>query len=244
MRLEVSLRALLLLAAPAAAGAVAVWSPGSADASRCGAGAYGSQGYAYAGHQSATAARGVRATITTLADPAVREGHVAGWIGVGGPGAGPAGEDLWLQAGIASLPGAAPLLYVEVAPTGRKPLFRAIRSGVRPGERHRLAVVELAGRRDWWRVWVDGRPVTKPIELPGSSKRWKPIATAESWSGGAPACNGFGFRFEGVSVARRPGAAWQRFVPGYRFQDQSLSLRELRAGPPRGPFAFEAVSSA
>ena len=42
---------------------------------------------------------GVRATITALRQPSVSAGHAAGWIGVGGPGAGPNGETMWLQTG-------------------------------------------------------------------------------------------------------------------------------------------------
>ena len=48
----------------------------------------------------------------------------------------------------------------------------------------------------------DGQPVTDPIVLPGSHKRWQPIATAESWNGGVATCNGFRFRFERVGVAQ------------------------------------------
>jgi len=47
----------------------------------------------------------VRATITALRQPSVSAGHAAGWIGVGGPGAGPNGEAMWLQTGVAALPG-------------------------------------------------------------------------------------------------------------------------------------------
>lgn len=250
MRLQASLFLALLSVLTLAVG---VSGPGAtAGSARCGSGTHGSQGYAYAGHQSTSVAHGVRATIAAIGTPAVQEGHVAGWVGVGGPASGPNGEDQWLQAGIASLPRTAPLLYVEITRAGAEPVFRALRFDVEPGERHEIAVLELAGRPGWWRVWVDGVPVTKPISLPGSSKRWKPIATAESWDGGRAVCNGFAFRFEGVSVARAPGGSWQPFVPGYRFRDRGFALRQLR---PAGPgertlardslraFAFEAASA-
>lgn len=248
-------RALLLLPAvlAAAIGASTLSAGASATPTRCSSGTHGSPGYAYAGHQASATGHGVRATITALRAPTVRNGHVAGWVGVGGPGSGPNGEDQWLQAGIASLPGTAPLLYAEIARAGAEPVFRALRYGVRPGERHRLAVMEIAARPGWWRVWLDGAPVTKPIELRGSSGRLKPIVTAESWNGDSPVCNGFAFRFEHVGLAASAGGSWRAFVPGYRFQDAGLGLRQLRPAPPGTrtlaadtvrPFAFEAVSRA
>ncbi len=245
------LRALLVLVGVlAAASGVAVSGlDAAANAARCGSGA---QGYSYAGHQSRTVAHGVRATIVALRAPTVTAGHVAGWVGLGGPGSGPNGEDQWLQAGIASLPGSAPLLYVEITRAGSGPVFRPIRFDVQAGEPHRIAVSELAGRPSWWRVLVDGRPVTKPISLPGSSGRWKPIATAESWNGGRAVCNGFAFRFEQVGVAARSGGTWRQFVPGYRFLDRGFALRQLHptADGPGAlardrvlPFAFDAVAA-
>lgn len=248
-------RAFLLLPAvlAAAIGASSLSTGASATSARCGSGASGPPGYAYAGHRAKAAGHGVRATITVLRAPTVRNGHVAGWVGVGGPGSGPNGEDQWLQAGIASLPGMSPLLYVEIARAGAEPVFRPLRLDVRPGERHRLAVVEIAARPGWWRVSVDDRPVTRPIRLAGSSEGWQPIATAESWNGDRPVCNGFAFRFEQVGVATSAGGPWQAFVPGYRFQDAGLGLRQLRPAPARArtpagnslrPFAFEAVGRA
>ena len=55
---------------------------------------------------------------------------------------------------------------------------------VQVGESHRLAVLEMNRRPGVWRVWVDGKPATDPVVLPGSHRIWKPIATAESWNGG------------------------------------------------------------
>ena len=64
--------------------------------------ACGAQDYAYAGLQSAGKAHGIAATITALTTPTVDDGHVAGWIGVGGVDAGPGGAAEWLQVGYAS----------------------------------------------------------------------------------------------------------------------------------------------
>jgi hypothetical protein len=100
--------------------------------------------------------------------------------------------------------------------------------------------------------------VTNPIFLRGSSLRWAPIATAESWNGGHGACNRFSFRFEHVSVSRSPGGSWLAFKPGYKFLDSGYSVRTLAggtsneklrtlsgagAGAAPAPYAFLASSS-
>lgn len=253
---RVSVRGLLALATAAAAAAALPASalPASAGAGSpaCGSGSYGSPGYAYAGHQASALGRGVRATIAPLAPPDVSAGHVAAWVGVGGPGQGANGTSQWLQAGIAALPGTAPMLYVEITRPGGAPRFVLLRQDVRVGERHTLQVLELPGRPGWWSVSVDGRAVIRPVHLPGSSGRWRPIATSESWNGGRAVCNGFSFRFERVQVAGAGGGSWRPFAPGARFQDRGLALREvptatpsrrtLAAGGP-APYAFEASSS-
>ncbi len=222
---------------------------GAAD---CGSGSHGSTGYAYAGLQSGQVGSGVRATIAALRQPSVSAGHAAGWIGVGGPGAGPNGETMWLQTGVAALPGTPLMVYAEITRPGRTPSFLPLRENVAVGESHRLAVLEMNGRPGTWRVWLDGRPVTDPVVLPGSHRRWEPLATAESWNGGVATCNGFGFRFERVGVARSLGGSWQPFVPGYTFRDRGYVVRQLSPAP-RGhrtlsagsleAYAFDALSA-
>jgi hypothetical protein len=243
-----------LLALVAAASLAAAAQPGAhaAPAAGCGSGAHGKAGYGYAGHQSARPGHGIRATVTPLAAPAVGAGHVAGWVGVGGRGEGPGGSDQWLQVGLASVPGAPLLLYVEVTRPGREPVFRLVDEGAAAGEPRRLAVLELAGRPGWWRAWADGRPVTPPVHLPGSSGRLRPIATAESWDGGSGGCNAFAFRFEDVAVAAAGGGSWRAFLPGHRFLDAGFRLRRLApagraaaralAARPLRPYAFLAAS--
>jgi hypothetical protein len=212
-------------------------------------------GYTYAGHQSSHRGHGVRATITATRAPGVGAGHVAGWVGVGGPGQGADGEDAWIQAGIASVPGVDAFLYAEVTRDSREPEFILIAEGVGVGESHRVAVLEVSRRPGWWRVWVDGNPMTEPIRLRGSSGRWAPIATAESWNAGTPSCNTFGFRFERVSVSYGGGGSWRPFVPGHRFLDGPNMLRDLAAAPAESgvyrrtlagtnvlPYAFVAAS--
>jgi hypothetical protein len=209
--------------------------PGTAASSRC-AGASGN-GYTYAGHQAAHRGHGVRATITPVRLPLVAAGHVAAWVGVGGPGQGPNGEDSWIQAGIARVAGAPPFVYAEVTRGGR-PDLRLFEGAVTVGASHSVAVLELGRRPGWWRVWLDGEAVTEPIRLRGSSGRWAPIATAEAWNGGQASCNAFAFRFERVSVAFGRGGSWRPLVPGHDFLDRGYRLRRLAEAPAkRGTYA-------
>jgi hypothetical protein len=205
-------------------------SKANAGAAACGVDAAGNGGYTYAGHQAVNAAHGVRATISQVRAPEVAAGHVAGWIGVGGPGQGVNGTDEWIQVGLASVPGDAPFLYAEITRPGRAPSFQLVEQDVQLGASRRVAVLEMSGRPNWWRVWVDGDPVTQPVFLRGSSLRWSPIATAESWNGGQGACNNFSFRFERVSVSQSLGGSWLAFKPGYKFLDSGYSVHTLAGG--------------
>jgi hypothetical protein len=213
------------LAATALATVVVTWAApfqtsAEASAAGCGSGSHGSAGYAYAGFESSKVSSGVRATIAPLRAPSVKAGHAAAWIGVGGKSAGPSGETMWLQTGIAALPNTPPMVYAEITRAGRDPVFVPLLENVQVGDRHRLAVLEMNRRPGVWRVWVDGKPATDPIVLEGSHRLWKPIATAESWNGGVTTCNGFGFRFERVGVARSLGGSWRTFQPGFTFEDR------------------------
>lgn len=215
----------------------------SAGSSACAAAATRDGGYAYAGHQSTHRGHGVRATITLLREPGVQSGHVAGWVGLGGPGQGASGGDAWIQAGIASMPGMPPFVYAEITREGRDPEFVLVEQGVPVGRSHRLAVLEMSGRPGWWRVWLDGQAVTEPVSLPGSSGRWAPIATAETWNAGTGACNSFGFRFERVSVSYGGGGSWRPFVSGYRFLDGTYRLRNLASAPAESGVYQRALAS-
>jgi hypothetical protein len=230
--LLVLLVAALVLSALAGASKSATAAP-----SRCGADVAGNGGYTYAGHQATRAGHGVRATISAVRTPEVAGGHVAGWVGLGGPGQGRNGEDMWIQVGLASMPELGTMLYAEVMRPGRSPQFILLEEDVPVGASHRLAVLEMSKRPERWRVWVDGVPVTKPIHLPGSAERWAPIATAESWNGGQVACNRFAFRFERVSVSHGRGGSWFAFRPGYHFRDGNYRLRQLAAAPSADRFA-------
>jgi hypothetical protein len=225
----------------------------AAGASTCGSGANGSAGYAYAGFQATGVSSGVRATITALLAPTVQAGHAAAWVGVGGKQSGANGETVWLQTGVAALPNTPAMVYAEITRAGSDPVFLPLLQDVQVGERHRLAVLEMNRRPGVWRVWVDGKPATDPVVLPGSHRVWKPIATAESWNGGVATCNSFAFRFERVGIARSLGGSWQAFAPGYTFQDRGYVVRQLRpvhagrrtlSSDPIQAYAFDAASAA
>ena len=187
----------------------------------------GKAGYSYAGFRSANRAHGVRATLVALAAPRVSDGHVAAWIGVGGVGEGPNGSDQWLQVGLAAFNGTASRLYFEVTTGGAAPRYHEIDSEVSPGERSRVAVLEMSKRPNWWRVWLNGKAVSAPIHMPGSSGRFHPIATAETWDGGVRGCNRFSYRFGNLGVASSRGGCWSSFVRAQQFLDHGYRVTNV-----------------
>jgi hypothetical protein len=214
-------RPLALAATLACACAAALVSPPEAAALEpCG----NKAGYAYAGFQSAHRGHGVRATLVSLGSPKVRNGHVAAWVGVGGQGQGPNGSNQWLQVGLNAFNGTGTNLYYEVTTGGAAPRYHEIAADVSPAKRHRVAVLEMAKRPNWWRVWVNGKAVSRPIHMPGSSGRFQPIATAETWNGGSRVCNGFSYKFDGLAVAAGRGGSWKRFVQAHRFEDRGYRV--------------------
>ena len=183
----------------------------------------GPSGYAYAGVQSLRNGHGISARLTALATPAVESGHVAGWVGLGAPGEGPGGTDEWIQVGLNGLPGSGNTLYYEVTRPHAGTRYVEVARDVPTGRELKIAVLEVAGARDRWRVWVDGRAVSPAIELAGSHGRLTPMAMGESWDGGRPSCNRFAYRYNDVSLATTPGGAWKPVGdtsviqdPGYR----------------------------
>jgi hypothetical protein len=200
-------------------------------------------GYAYAGLQATGRAYGVTADLSLVRSPAVSRGHVAAWIGVGALGEGPNGADEWLQIGLNRVAGDTDKLYYEVAqPWGKR--YVELASDVPANRRFHVAVLEVHGWRSVWRVWVDGRPVSKPIWLPASHGALTPMAIAESWDDGTAACNEYAYSFRGISLAERPGGTWaplprrDTYVmedPGYRIVRQTangfVATGTGRAGP-------------
>jgi hypothetical protein len=190
----------------------------------------GRAGYSYAGFQALSPARGVRAELVALGRPHVENGHVAAWVGVGGPGQGAGGSDAWIQVGLSAFRGTGSRLYYETNRPGVGPRYTEVRSEVPAGARVRMGVVEMVRRPGWWRVWVDGRPVSDPVYLPGSTGRWRPIATAETWDGGSRVCNLFAYSFNRVSVAPDRRHGWRRFAAGHRFQDPGYRVLTRQRG--------------
>lgn len=194
--------------------------------------ACGSDGYSYAGLGTSGPSFGISATVTSVADFDVLHGHVAGWVGVGGPGEGPGGSDEWLQVGLSRFPGAAGSgPYYEVALPHRYPTYHQLGGNLPAGNTVRVAVLEIYGHPNWWRVWLNRRAVSQPIRLPDSHDRWGPIATAESWDGGTGgACNGFLYRFHHLQVAHASGGGWRPLAGGYPIRSSATRIRRSRRG--------------
>ena len=86
-------------------------------------------------------------------------------------------------------------------------------------------------RDDWWRVWVDGQPVSPPIHLPGSHAAWYPQAVAENWNGGTGACNTYSYRFTNVRSRTRTAACGARSSQSYTFQDPGYHVVPISTTP-------------
>jgi hypothetical protein len=188
--------------------------------------ACGNGGYTYAGISSSSRAYGIGAVITPLPAFNVLSGHVAGWVGVGGPRQGPGGTDEWLQVGFSGFPQlTGNNIYYELMLPNGVPRYHQVAANLPVGKPARVAVLEMHKRPNVWRVWVNGEPASQPIRLPGSHGRWAPIATAESWDGGTGgSCNGFLYSFHQVSIARAPGGGWQPLAGGYTISSPSTRI--------------------
>jgi hypothetical protein len=190
---------------------VAVFATTAALAAVPAAFACGSNGYTYAGLASPSKTHGVGARLTAIGASSVANGHIAGWVGVGGPGQGPNGKDEWIQVGFSGFAGSPNSdLYYEVTRAGSAPRYVEVAHSLPPGSSRRVAVLEVSGRPNAWRVWVNGKPVSKAIYLPQSHGAWRGIATAESWTNtGVKACNTFGYRFDHIQIAEQAGGSWR-----------------------------------
>jgi len=195
---------------------------GAARASAC-----GSNGYAYAGIGATQPAFGISATLSSVDAFTLLHGHVAGWVGVGGPGQGPGGTDEWLQIGLSAFPGVPGSdIYYELAEPSQGPVYHQIAGNVPAEKQIKVAVVEMQNRRNWWRVWLNGHAASKPIRLPDSHDRWSPIASAESWDGGTGgACNTFLYHFRRIRIAHAPGGGWHKLSRGYPIRSAPTRIR-------------------
>jgi hypothetical protein len=230
-------KSLRLLIATATVATVALGA--AAGALACG----NNNGYSYAGVGAPARAFGISAFITPLNAFDILNGHVAGWVGVGGPGEGPNGTNEWIQIGYSGYPSLTGSdIYYEVARPSSDPAkgitYHQVTGGVANGKAAKVAVLEMHGRSNWWRVWLNHKPVSKPIFLPQSHGRWSPIATAESWDGGTGGtCNTFLYRFRHVSIAHAPGGGWHQLSDGYPIQSAATRIRHT--GGPAGFLAAE-----
>ena len=200
---------------------------GSSAATGCGV-----QTFSYAGIQASNKAHGITATVDTTSAPAVTGGHVGGWIGLGGTTAGPGGVAEWIQTGLAAFTSDdTSQMYYEVTVAGSQPKYVELAASVGAGVEHHFAVLEMAGKKSWWRVWVDGRPVSPPIYLPSSDGKWYPQAVAENWNGNAGACNDYSYKFSNVSLARSNGGSWRPLKSSYVFQDAGYHVVQISSTP-------------
>jgi hypothetical protein len=183
------------------------------------------KGYSYAGLFSPSRASGIAATISMLDTPAAygETSHVAGWVGVGGPGLGPNGADEWLQVGLATFGSSGGgHLYYELERPGSPPQYQELASGIVPGIRVRVAVMELPYARNQW-VVVSPSGVSGPFFLPRSHRAFAPVATAESYAE-TQRCNRYAYRFDGLQLARQDGT-WQAMRRAQTLQDPGWRLR-------------------
>src|SRR5689334_17826771 len=161
--------------------------------------------------------------------------HVAGWVGVGGPGLGPHGSDEWLQVGLATFGGTNEgRLYYELAQPGHPPRYVELATGIVPGVNVRVAVLELQFARDAWIV-VSPAGIAGPFYLPGGHRGWEPVATAESYAE-TKQCNRYAYRFGGLQLARFDGT-WRTMRRAETLQDPGWNLRR------HGAAAFSATAA-
>jgi len=175
-----------------------------------------SEGYSYAGMRVPSNAYGISARIARLNALDILNGHVAGWVGVGGRSQGPHGSSESLRVGSLAFPGITGSdIYYEVALPGTYPSLHEVSTGVAVGTYSKLTVLEMHNRPNWWRVWVNRNPVSPPIRLPGSHDGLMPTTKSECWDGGTGGmCNDFPYSFRDVSIAHAPGGDWQQLTDG------------------------------
>jgi hypothetical protein len=164
--------------------------------------------------------------LTARGPAVVQAGHVAAWVGVGGPNEAPDGTAEWLQVGMNSAHGSVNNhLYYEYVRPGIPVQYVQLAANVPVGQSVRVAILKTAQGLDLWRVWVDGKPASDPISLPASEGRLTPVATAENFDGGAPGVvNTFSYSVAGIRVATRAGGVWRPFRSGKLRQDEGVQV--------------------
>lgn len=170
----------------------------------------------FAGTTAPSKAYGISARIAQVGAPDIVSGHVAGWVGVGGSGEGPGATDEWLRAGYSGFPGVTGSdIYYEVAQPGHFPTYHQVAAALPIGTESKVTVLEMRNRPSWWRVWVNHRPVSAAIPLPGTREGLMPTARSECLDSEAAGgiCNDFPYSFLDVSIARAPGGDWHSVAP-------------------------------
>jgi hypothetical protein len=196
----------------------------------------------YAGEMWQQSETGVSATITETQEPLVRDGHVAAWIGIGGSGSGPNGEDEWLQVGIAEgkvltteIAGADTTkvfvmaehqIYYEVG-TGQMPRYVPL-GAVAIGQPVRFTLKEMKTAPNYWKIFVDGKQKGPALLLRGShgDNAFSPTVLTESWGGMSEQCNDFNFEFSDITLTGpdskrmyNPSGVRLYRDPGYRLSN-------------------------
>jgi hypothetical protein len=179
--------------------------------------------YDYAGEQQGSPGSGIRVDLTNMVTPAVGpQGHVAGWVGVGGPGLGPNGTDEWVQVGYAGFAGGNTQIYYEVAQPNVAPQYHQVQADVSTSAKNVMTVSEV--HPNAWQVSLNGNPVSPLISLPGSHGKFSPQAIGETWNGGTTICNSYAYAFGNVQVTASPGGSWAMGKTGYRWQNKQQQL--------------------
>jgi hypothetical protein len=180
-------------------------------------------GYDYAGVEQPSAASGIRTTLTNVTVPDVgASGHVAGWIGVGGPGLGPNGTDEWVQVGYAGFAGGNSQIYYEVTQPNVAPMYHMVQQNVTTNAKNVMAVAEV--QPNGWQVSVNDQVVSPVINLPGSHGKFAPQAIGETWNGGTTICNIYAYGFGNVQVAPKAGSPWVLGTAGPHWQNKQQLL--------------------
>ena len=190
----------------------------------------GKQEFAYAGFQAEETAHGVRTGIAQLAPPDLSDGHVGGWIGVGGTERGPGRRGRVAPGRARGVQRRRPDEQAVLRGDGRRRGADVLRARAERRARRRstdVAVLEMAraqvvvarlGRRQ---ARSARRSTFRAATAPGTRRRWRRTGTAAP----APA-TATRYRFTNVTLAHANGgalAAARRQLPS--FEDPGLQGR-------------------
>jgi hypothetical protein len=184
----------------------------------------------YGGAASRSAAGGVAATVTLVDVERVHSGHVAAWVGVGGPSLGPGGSDAWIQVGVNGFPGGSTgNLYLEIK-RGAFYRYAHLADGVAPATGTGLRCSRTPPVRSGGALPSTASRRGGPVFLPGSHGRWPAQIAAESWLEGSTRCNGFAFRFSDVAVRNRDARGLTSLTHPVTFADDGIRLSRAGTG--------------